>query len=360
MTRTRVSLVTLGDPNKQTGGYLYHRRLAESAPRHGVEMSFVSFPERRFPLPALFGRAVMARASRADVVVIDSIAAGFTAGWLRVAESPIVGMLHQGPGGIGHGWVRTRLQAWLDRRAYMRMRALLVASESLAGEIRGMHRDIRVVPPGRDTATKVEPEVADLRRGGRVAFLCVSIWTAHKGIIELLDAFATLPETAGTLHLVGDNGVDPRYTAAVGRRLHRLGGRVVVHGVVTKERVAALYRDADVFVMPSYKETYGTVYGEAMAAGLPVVGWKAGNLPYLADHEREGLILEPGNRRALAAALRRLSEDRTLRVAMGDAARARAATLPTWEQTASTFFSELRGLIEVGEASSRAQNADHR
>jgi len=33
MTRTRVSLVTLGDPKKQTGGYLYHLRLAEAAPR---------------------------------------------------------------------------------------------------------------------------------------------------------------------------------------------------------------------------------------------------------------------------------------------------------------------------------------
>jgi glycosyltransferase involved in cell wall biosynthesis len=346
--RTRISLVTLGDPNKQTGGYLYHRRLAEAAPRYSVKMSFVSFPERRFPLPALAGRAVMARASHADVVVIDSIAAGFAAGRLRLAESPIVGMLHQGPGGIDHGWVRTRLQAWLDRRAYARMRALLVASESLAKEIRGLHRDIRVVPPGRDAATTVDPEVADLRRGRHIAFLCVGNWIPRKGIVELLDAFSILPESVGTLHLVGDNAVVPRYTATVCRRLHRLGGRVVIHGVVTKERVAALYRDADVFVMPSYKEPYGTVYGEAMAAGLPVVGWRAGNLPYLADHAREGLILEPGDCRALAAAMRRLSEDRALRVAMGDAARARAATLPTWEQTASAFFSEVRGLIEAG------------
>jgi glycosyltransferase involved in cell wall biosynthesis len=347
MTRTRIALVTLGDPKKQTGGYLYHRRLAEAAPRFDVEMSFVSFPERPFPLSALAGREVMARASHADVIVIDSIAAGFAACWLRVGESPVVGMLHQGPGGIDHGWVRTRLQAWLDRLAYNRMRALLVASASLAVEMEGIHRDIRVVAPGRDAATTVGPEVADLRRGRQVAFLCVGNWIAHKGIVELLDAFEMLPERAATLHLVGDNAVNPRYTARVGRRLHRLGGRVVVHGVVPKERVAALYRDADVFVMPSHKETYGTVYGEAMAAGLPVVGWRAGNLPYLAEHAREGLILAPGDLRALAAAMLRLSEDRALRVAMGDAARARAATLPTWEQTASTFFSELRSLIKA-------------
>jgi glycosyltransferase involved in cell wall biosynthesis len=345
MTRMRISFVTLGDPGKQTGGYLFHRRLAEAAPRHGAEMTFVSFPERPFPLPLLSGRAVMAGAPESDVVVVDSIAAGFAAPWLSGAESPIVGMLHQGPGGIDHGLVRTRLQARLDRRAYTRMRALLVASESLAETLRGMHRDIRVVPPGRDAATSVEPAVTDLRRGRQVAFLCIGNWIARKGIVELLDAFAALPITAGTLHLVGDTAVDSRYTAAVSERLQRLGDRVVVHGIVTKERVAALYRDADVFVMPSRKEPYGTVYGEAMAAGLPVVGWRAGNLPHLADHGREGLIVEPGNNGALTDALQRLAEDRALRAAMGDAARARALTFPTWEQTASLFFGELRAIV---------------
>ena len=49
-----------------------------------------------------------------------------------------------------------------------------------------------------------------------------------------------------------------------------------------------LYRSADVFVLPSYREPYGTVYGEAMAAGLPVVGWRAGNLPNLARARPRG------------------------------------------------------------------------
>jgi glycosyltransferase involved in cell wall biosynthesis len=342
MTRTRISLVTLGDPYKQTGGYLYHLRLAEAAPRHEAEMSFVSFPERPFPLPALSGRGVMAGASDADALVIDSIAAAFAAPWLRDTETATVGMLHQGPGGIDHGWVRTRSQAWFDRRSYARMRALLVASESLAEELRGAHPDIRVVAPGRDPAATIDPEVTDLRRGRRVAFLCVGNWIPRKGIVDLLEAFAGLPERAGTLHLVGDETADRRYAARIRRRLNRLASRVVVHGVVPRERVAALYRDADVFVMPSRKEPYGTAYGEAMAAGLPVVGWRAGNLPYLAGHEQEGLILDPGDGRALTAALRRLSEDQPLRVALGDAARARAATFPTWEETASVFFAHVR------------------
>lgn len=287
----------------------------------------------------------MTRASDADVIVVDSIATGVAAPWLHRATAPIVGMLHQGPGGIDHGPIRTMLQAWLDRRAYARMRALLVASESLAEEVRDAHRDIRVVAPGRDVASEVDPEVSDLRRGRSVAFLCVANWIARKGIVELLDAFATLPEGTATLHLVGDEAGPRRYARQVTSRLDRLGDRVVVHGVVPKERIAALYRDADVFVMASHKEPYGTVYGEAMAAGLPVVGWRAGNLPYLAHHGREGFIVDSGDTRGLAGALRRLSDDRALRAAMGEAARARAAAFPVWEETASRFFGELRDLI---------------
>ena len=344
MTRMRVSLVTLGDPNQQTGGYLYHRRLVEAAPAHDAEMRFVSFPPAAFPLPALWGHRVMSESSVADVVVIDSIATAFAAPWLRGVKRPLVGMLHQRPGGIDHGIARTQVQALLDRKAYRWMRTLLVASQSLRDELTVLHPDVRVVAPGRDVATIEDAEHRDLRRGRGTAFLCVGNWIPRKGIVELLDSFALLPQSAATLHLVGDDGTDPRYARAVRRRLDVLGDRVVVHGVIPREQVGALYRDADVFVMPSFEEPYGTVYGEAMAAGLPVVGWRAGNLPYLARDQREGVLVDPGDLAGLARALQRLAEDGEFRKSLAKGARTRAASLPTWEETAVAFFSALRAV----------------
>src|ERR1700694_5320634 len=96
--------------------------------------------------------------------------------------------------------------------------------------------------------------------------------------------------------------------------------------------VAAMYAAADGFVLPSLKEPYGTVYGEAMACGLPVVGWRAGNLPYLAEHDREGLLVQPGDLPGLAAAMRRLADDAVLRMRLGAAARQRALGRPTWDE----------------------------
>src|SRR6476646_7076505 len=106
MTRTSLSVVllTLGDPGQLTGGYLYHRRLAESAPAHGARLDFVSVPRRPFPCAIADGHEVMRQLGRsgADVIVLDSIAAAFVGPWLSRREPPlpIVGMLHQPPGGI--------------------------------------------------------------------------------------------------------------------------------------------------------------------------------------------------------------------------------------------------------------------
>ena len=107
-----------------------------------------------------------------------------------------------------------------------------------------------------------------------------------------------------------------------------------------------LYAAADVFVLASTEEPYGTVYGEAMAAGLPVVGWAAGNLPHLADDGVEGRVVPTGDGPALAAALGELCADDDLRRRLGAAARRRAERLPTWDDTATAFYAVCRDVLE--------------
>ena len=182
----RIYLITQGDPATPTGGYLYHRRIAERAPLLGVDLSFLSFPTWRFPLPAAAGRSLLRRARDADVIVLDSIAAAYAWPWAGVVKGPpVVPMLHQPPGGIDHGAIRSRMQAALDRGVYRRAAHLMVASEPLASELlrQGFTlADLTVVPPGRDVAaTPTRP--TPLRHDGGLAFLCVGNWVARKGIV---------------------------------------------------------------------------------------------------------------------------------------------------------------------------------
>lgn len=330
--------------------------MAELAPAHGMRIKFVSFPDLPFPLPALYAPSLLRRVRLlgTQALVLDSIAAAFLGPWLPLGRPvlPLIGMLHQPPGGIDHGSLRTAAQARLDRLAYRRTDLLLTASGSLRDQLvaEGMPEDrVRVAPPGRDLAVACDQPVGDLRQGRLAAFLCVGNWVERKGIHTLLDAFARLPPQTATLHLAGDDHAEPRYVALLRARLSQpdVAGRVVVHGPLPREGVAALYQSADVFVLPSVKEPYGTVYGEAMTAGLPVVGWRAGNLPYLAGDGREGLIVAPGDIEGLTQALRRLAEDEALRRRLGEAARRRAAAFPTWEQTAALFFGAVWEAMET-------------
>ncbi|SFL55563.1 Glycosyltransferase involved in cell wall bisynthesis [Geodermatophilus ruber] len=346
-----VSLVTLGDPATLTGGYLYHRRIAALAPRFGARVRFVSVPAAPYPLPVAAGPLVLRRVARQrpDVLLLDSIAAGYLAPWLplRRPAVPVAAILHQPPGGIDSDGVRAASQALLDRWAYRTADPLLAASAALADDLAaaGLPRDrLRVVPPGRDVAPAPGEPPGDLRSGCRAALLSVGNWVARKGLLDLLDAVGRLPGDAGTLHLVGDPDAEPGYAARVRRRLAApdLAGRVVVHGPLPAAGVAAFYAAADVFALASTREPYGTVYGEAMAAGLPVVGYAAGNLPHLARDGEEGLVVPPGDVPALTAALRRLVDDAALRRRMGAAAARRARAFPTWAQTAAQLVAELR------------------
>lgn len=351
-----IALVTLGSPERLTGGYLYHRRMADMAAAHDARIQFVSFPPWPFPSPALVAPLVLRRAQScgARVLLLDSIAAAFLGPHVAIfpPSLPLIAVLHQPPGGIDHRRLRASVQARLDRAAYRRARRLLVASDSLAGDLaaRGIRRELmRVVPPGRDVAAATSGAPAlDLRQGRRVALLSVGNWVERKGLHLLLAAVARLPAGTATLHLVGDDGVDPHYAGRVRALLAQpsLRGRVVVHGPLPAGEVAALYRDADVFVLPSLREPYGTVYGEAMSAGLPVVGWRAGNLPYLADSGREGILVEPGDVDGLAGALFTLAENKRLRRKLGQAAARRAVHRPTWRQSAGLFFGAIREVVE--------------
>jgi glycosyltransferase involved in cell wall biosynthesis len=322
-------------------------------------MRFVSIPDLPLPWAMATGPAwLLAPETRsADVVVLDSIAAGAAAPWLGRVEAPVVGMLHQPPGGIGATAVRRRFQAPFDRRAYRACKILMVASDWLAAELvaAGVSRHrIRVVPPGKDldvaggTATVDDSSLAIDRaglRGGRLmAALCVANWLPWKGIVELLEAVAGLPDGVVTLHLVGDTATRGRYAGRVRERIERadLRDRVVVHELMASAAVHRMYQTVDAFVLPSFEETYGTVWGEAMAAGLPVAGWQAGNFPFLADHDRDGLLIPVGDVPALGAAIERLARDPALRIRLGRAAGVRAAARPTWDETAARFFSVIR------------------
>ena len=338
-----VSLVTRGSPAQLTGGHLFHRRMAEAAPARNATIEFISATAWRNPWRRARG-----------IVLVDSITAWSVAPWMAFGRyrGPFAAILHQPPGGVGVSAAHRVVQKPFDHASYRRCDLLIAASQTLADDLVRSHRlpadKICVVEPGSDLPIDGSV-IRDLRLGRRIALLSVANWLPNKGVLELLEAVAAVPADHATLHLAGRADVDRRYTARVRSRLTApdLAERVVVHGAVAREQVASLYANADVFVLPSYAETYGTVYGEALAAGLPTVGWRSGNLPNLVADGREGCLVPPGDVAGLSEVLRRLSTDDEWRTELTAAARRRGQLLPTWDDAADAFFGALNRLAAV-------------
>ena len=120
--------------------------------------------------------------------------------------------------------------------------------------------------------------------------------------------------------------------------------RVEYLGIVTDQEREENYRRADVFVGPSRYESFGLMYVEAMAYGVPVVGSRVGGIPEVIEDSITGFLVEPGEPEVLADAVLRLVNDEELRHQMGDAAKASVMNRFTRESMAQAMLEAYRSV----------------
>jgi glycogen synthase len=176
------------------------------------------------------------------------------------------------------------------------------------------------------------------RRPARL--LAVGRLTAQKGVDVLLDALARPGLEGAVLDVVGDGDWRGRLEAQAGRL--GLTGRVNFPGWRDRDALAAVYRAADVFVLPSRDEGMPNVLLEAMASGLPAVASRVAGAEDLVADGETGFLVPPDDPEALATALRRLIGDPALRAAMGARARMRAEREFSWRAAAAAYLDLLR------------------
>ena len=122
-----------------------------------------------------------------------------------------------------------------------------------------------------------------------------------KGHVKLVDALALLADAHPTVHLA-ISGRGELHDALVARaREHHLGRRVHLLGF--RSDIAAILAAADIFVLPSLSEGLPLALLEAMFAGCPIVASDVGEVRAALAQGSAGVVVEPGNSRALAAAL---------------------------------------------------------
>ena len=311
----RLAFVVPGALRSVTGGNLYDRVVIEELRRRGWTVD-VAEPGS---VPAA-----------CDVVVVDSLALA------RIPQPvvPTVALLHQLPSdaeGKPH-------QREIERSALGRAHLVVTVSEHLARNARELTAAPVVVNrPGWDRAP------ADHRDPAPDIVLCVANAHPGKGVPEAVQAFVRA-ELDLELVVVGD----PERDRDEGRRLREAMERtprpVRLAGVVPAPELAALFARARAFLTASEYEGWPIAVSEAMASGVPVIGFDVPGLAELVRSGVDGVLVPVRDVASLARALARVAGDAALSRRLGASGRRRARTWATWDECARGFASLMETL----------------
>jgi len=346
MSSHALEFIVPGDLQSATGGYVYDRAMIAGLRDLGWRVA-VHGLDAGFPYP---GTEAIAQAARvfADLpddacVLVDGLALGampqvIEAHSRRLRVVALIHMPLASEFGIAPD-VAERLRQQ-ELRSLELVRHVIVSSRSTERELVASYRIERAL------VTVVEPGVwkpkslggsrnrhVESADQGIVEMLCVASIQPGKGHDLLIEALASFADLRWRLRCIGSLSRSPETVRRLTGHVKRLGlgDQVTLLGELPHDALSVFYRAADLFVLPTQRETYCLAVAEALVHGLPVVSTRTGAIPELVG-DAAGLLIEPGDREGLRAALERALTDRALRTSMHVAALAAGERLVTWSQ----------------------------
>jgi len=339
-----------GDLATPTGGYAYDRRIIAELKALGWQVDVVGLGDG-FPRPSAeqkaFAQAKLAEVAKGTPIVIDGLAFGVLPEAARALyrDYPLIGLVHH-PLALETGLSAPDAAAMKSsEKAALAATQGVIATSDLTARLLAKDYDvpfgsIAVAPPGTDRAAS-----RAAKAGETVRLLSIGSIVPRKGYDVLIAALATLTDLPWHLTIAGDRTRDAETAARLDADIarHKLGNRIDVLGAVSDEAIADLYSQSDVFVLASRFEGYGMVFAEALARGLPVIGTTGGAIPETVPKDA-GVLVPPDDAAALAAALREVITNGKTRDSLAAAARASAAKLPTWQDSAKLFAKAIEAV----------------
>lgn len=341
-----VLLFAPGDPPREYAGF-------EVVPVRGASLRPL-YPEITvgFPTPAIAHRMA---AFHPDVVhTVNPVwLAAYGVLSARRRGLPLLASFHtdlpQYTQSLRVGWARHPVQGWI-RLLHNQAQVNLCTSDPMVRAAReaGIRR-VGLWPKAVDTQT-YRPD----RRSGHLRALLTDGHSDAPLVVYVgrLSREKNLEMLRQVMPLVRERVPDARL-ALVGSGPHRSSlersfdpAWATFTGYLSGADLAAAYASADVFAFPSATETLGLVALESMASGVPVVGSRAGGIPFVIDDGATGFLVEPDNVPGWADRLTRVLTEPGLRATMSAAARAEAER-HSWQSSTEALVGHYRRAITV-------------
>lgn len=248
--------------------------------------------------------------------------------------------------------IARRLQVAGIRRAKAITAVSKFQAREIATELSLPEDFVHVIPnPVSPSVLKEASKPSPAQSNDRPIVLFTGRVERNKGTLVLLQSWERVAsEVADVEYIIAGarhNSINDR---TLENSLGRNGTRehVKIAGHIPWDRLPDFYRRATVFVMPSYYETFGISVLEAMAFGLPVVASNVGGLPEVVEDGVTGLLVPPGDVKALADSLARLLRDPELRARMGRAGQERVRSEFTVDQIVPKTLAVYESVVREG------------
>jgi len=251
-----------------------------------------------------------------------------------------------------HRWKKRVAWRWFQQKDLFGASALHVTSERELADARrvGFRGPVAVIPNGISLPETSKEWATDTRQGDGEIRTAIFVGRIHpvKGLLDLIEAWSAVRPNGWRMVIAGgdETGHRAETEAAVANR-----GLVHVFdfvGPLDRKRRQALYKNADLFVFPSYSENFGLAIAEALANEIPVITTKGTPWKDLIDYGCgwwEEIGPEP-LARALHEATRLHDETRRK---MGQRGRELVAMKYSWPEIAGKMTSVYKWLLGHGE-----------
>jgi glycosyltransferase involved in cell wall biosynthesis len=234
---------------------------------------------------------------------------------------------------------------WIYRFVFRNSVVIHLSEKLIEMEIKNLGvKNIRtgIIPNG--ICKEIIPENNSKR--SEINILYLSNLFPGKGFHELIDVFGKLASENKKLCLYIVGGFpNQKIRKKIKRQVVKSGlsDRIFVKGPRYDKDKLKFYSQADIFVFPSFfrQECFPLVILEAMQTGLPIVTTNEGAIPEIIDNEINGIIIDQKDNEALEYQIKRLLDDKNLRLKLGSAARIKfndKYTLQHFEKNMRNFF----------------------
>ncbi len=163
----------------------------------------------------------------------------------------------------------------------------------------------------------------------------------YKGLDLLLHSLITLQQEGMpvTLILAGAGDLAPYQPL-----LRQLQSTIIDNRTIPEAEVIRYFQMTTAIALPYREASQSGIISIALPAGVPIIATRAGSLPEIIIHERNGLLVEPNNLQQLTAAIKRLLADSTLRARLIAGGLATVENKISWRRTASQYYQLYQSL----------------